>query len=198
MELNFNDPIWVISQIFAFFALVFTIWAWQVKNKIKMMLLVGLFSMFLAASASLLSNYSLGVLFGLAAIRNFVFCYLDWRVSKDKYVPKYLPYIFAGIFIVCTVTATALLWPTGMALWLELLICVTLIGLIIGNVQKGTNLMRISFIANRSFNIINHLYFNNVIAVIIAIAAIGSNVVFYIRQFVAWYKERNKKPALEG
>jgi hypothetical protein len=51
--------------------------------------------------------------------------------------------------------------------------------------------MRVSFIANRAFNIINHVYFNNVIAVIIAVSAIGSNIVFYIRQLAAWMKERN-------
>jgi len=118
---------------------------------------------------------------------------MDWRVSKGTNVPKWLYYVLAGVFIVCTVTATAILWPTGMSLWLELCICVTLIGLIIGNVQKGTDLMRVSFIANRSFNIINHLYFNNTIAVIIAIAAICSNIVYYIRHFIAWMKKRDKE-----
>ena len=196
LDINFSDPLWIVSQIFAFFALVLSIWAWQVKNKIRMMLLVGLFSLFLAISATFLENYSLGVLFGLAAIRNFVFCYLDWRVSKGKNVFKWLPYIFAGIFAVSTMTATALLWHTGMALWLELLICVTLLGLIIGNVRKGTDLMRVSFIANRSFNIINHVYFNNAVAVVIAIAAIGSNVVFYARQLAAWlHNRKNQTPA---
>jgi len=195
MSAYFSDPFWIASQVFAFIAFIFSVWAWQVANKIKMMFLVGIFSASLAISASFLTNFSLGVLFGLAAIRNFVFCYLDWRVSKEKYVPKWLPYFFACVFIVSTVTATALLWHTGMALWLELFICATLIGLIIGNILKGTNLMRISFIANRSFNIINHAYFYNVIAVIIAIAAIGSNLVFYLRQYLAWKKEGKSKQA---
>jgi hypothetical protein len=194
LDVNFSDPLWVASQIFAFFALILSIWAWQVKDKIRMMLLVGLFSLFLAISASFLENYSLGVLFGLAAIRNFVFCYLDWRVSKGKKVYSWLPYFFAGIFITSTVTATALLWHTGMALWLEVLICVTLIGLIIGNIRKGTDLMRVSFIANRGFNIINHVYFNNAVAVVIAVAAIGSNVVFYTRQLMAWLSSRKENP----
>ena len=155
-----------------------------------MMFLIGLFSLFLAISASFLANYSLGVLFGLAAIRNFVFCYLDGRVRKGKKVYKWLPYSLAVVFAAATITATALLWHTGMALWLEVLICVTLLGLIAGNVLPGTNLIRISYIANRSFNIINHIYFNNVIAVIIAVSAITSNIVYYIRQFVAWNKGR--------
>ena len=100
---------------------------------------------------------------------------------------------FACVFAASTITVTALLWHTGIALWLEVLICVTLLGLIYGNIRKGTDLMRVSFIANRSFNIINHIYFNNVIEVIIAVAAIGPNIVFYIRQFVAWKKAQKSQ-----
>ena len=196
IEFNFSDPLWVTSQIFAFFALIFSVWSWQIKNKVKMMFMVGIFSALLAVSASLLQNYTLGVLFGLAAVRNFVFSYLDWRVSKGKKVAKWLPYFFAVIFAVSTITSTVVLVyvlqvPTFGA-WLEWLICATLLGLIVGNVLAGTNLMRCSFIANRVFNIINHIYFNNAIAVIIALAAIGSNIVFYIRELVAWIKQRKK------
>ena len=192
LDLYFNDPIWVISQIFAFFALITMFWSFQIKNKIKMMLLLGIGTMFLSVSASFLDNWTLAVLFGLAAIRNYVFSYLDWRVSKGKKVYKWLPYFFAGVFVTSTVTATALLWPLGMSLWLEVLICVTLIGLIIGNILKGTDLMRISFVLNRIFNIINHIYFNNAIAVIIAMLTISSNLIFYTRELIAWRKERKK------
>ena len=194
MEVNVPLPQWIISQVFAFFALIFSFWAWQVKEKMKVLLLVGIFSMLLAASASLLENYTLGVLFGLAGIRNFTFLYLDWRISKGKNVLRWVQYFFAGVFITATVTSTVVLVyvfkvPTRGA-WLEWLICVTLIGLIIGNIQKGTDLMRISFIANRAFNIVNHIYFANIIAVIIAISAIASNIIYYIRQFSAWMKNR--------
>jgi predicted membrane protein len=97
------------------------------------------------------------------------------------------------VFAAATITATALLWHTGMALWLELLICITLLGLIVGNILKGTNLMRVSFIANRVFNIFNHIYFANLIAIIIAVLAIVSNIVYYIRALVAWIKKRKQK-----
>ena len=193
MSSYFNDPMWWVSQGFAFLALIFFVWGWQIKNKTKMMVLIGLASTALAASAPFLGNYSLAVLFGLAAIRNFVFAYLDWRVSKEKHVAKWLPYFFAVIFAVSTITATVLfvtIWRSViMAVWLELLICVTLLGLIVGNILKGTNLMRVSFVANRVFNIINHIYFANVIAVVIASLSIGSNIVFYIRQLIAWAKK---------
>ena len=201
MEINFNDPLWITSQVFAFFALIFSVWSWQVKEKIKMMFLVGTFSAFLAISASFLENYTLGVLFGLAAIRNFVFCYLDWRVSKGRKVAKWLPIFFAVVFATATISSTIILvyvvQVSTVGAGLEWLICTTLLGLIIGNILEGTNLMRVSFIANRVFNIINHVYFANVIAVIIAVAAIGSNIVFYIRQLVAWKKERKKEKAEE-
>jgi hypothetical protein len=197
IELRVDEPLWIVSQIFAFFALIFTIWAWQVKNKVRMMMLVGLFSAFLAFSATLLANFTLGVLFGLAAIRNFVFCYLDMKVEQGIHVPKRIPYTWAAVFATATITSTVILvhilQVPRYAVWLEWLICLTLLGLIAGNVMKGTNLMRVSFISNRVFNIINHAYFNNVIAVIIAICAIGSNLVFYLREFIAWMKERKTR-----
>ena len=199
IDVDFSNPLWITSQVFAFIAFIFSVWAWQVKDKIKMMFLVGIFSLALAISASFLSNFTLGVLFGLAAIRNFVFCYLDWRVSKGKHVDRWLPYFFAGVFITATITSTVvlvyILRVETVGAWLEWLICITLIGLIIGNILKGTNLMRCSFIANRVFNIINHAYFYNIIAVIIAVSAIGSNIVFYIRQFIAGRKERKAEQA---
>jgi len=196
IEIRYEEPMWVVSQVFAFFALIFTIWAWQVKNKVRMMMLVGLFSMFLAFSATLLANFTLGVLFGLAAIRNFVFCYLDMKVEQGITVPKRIPYTWAVAFATATIASTLVLVyiiqvPTYGA-WLEWLICATLLGLIVGNVMEGTVIMRVSFMSNRVFNIINHAYFNNVIAVIIAVCAIGSNLVFYLRQLIAWMKARRR------
>jgi hypothetical protein len=127
-------------------------------------------------------------------------------------VAKWLPYFFAAVFAAATIGSTIWLvhftpefaksWfevngelvfrLKSVDAWLEWLICLTLLGLIVGNILKGTALMRCSFIANRVFNIINHVHFANIIAVIIAIAAIGSNIVFYIREFIAWLKERKK------
>jgi hypothetical protein len=199
-NMDFSSGLWWISQVFAFIALVCFVWGWQIKNKVKMMVLIGIASTALAASAPFLGNVSLAVLFGLAAVRNFVFAYLDHRVAKGKHVAKWLPYFFAGIFAVATITASVLFMTVpflrryvafgGNGWWLELLIMITLLGLIVGNILKGTNLMRVSFVANRVFNIINHLYFGNLIAVIIATLSIGSNLVFYCRQLYAWYKKR--------
>jgi len=201
MEIRLDDPIWIASQVFAFLALIFAIWAFQVKAKIKLLLLTGVFSTFLAVSASLLENYTLGVLFGLAAIRNYVFMYVDMRIAKGKVVKKWIHYGLAIVFAVLTIGATIVLVyiiqvPTRGA-WLEWLICATLLGLIVGNVLEGTNLMRVSFVANRVFNIINHVYFNNIIAVVIAVSAIGSNAVYYTRMLVSWLKKRNKEEIAE-
>jgi len=183
-----TEYMWWLSQAFALIAMVFFLWGWSVKNKTKVMVLIGIASAAMAGSAPFLGNYSLAVLFGLAAMRNFVFAYLDWRAIKEKHVAKWLPYLLAGIFAALTITATALLAHTGMALWLEWAICITLLGLIAGNVVKGSNVMRISFIFNRSLNIINHLYFGNLISVVIASLSICSIALYYIRILIARHK----------
>ena len=187
---------WFVSQGFAFISMIFSIWSWQIKDKVKMMFLLGMFTSFFVMSAFLLQNYTLAVLFGLAAIRNFVFCYLDWRTAKGKHVAGWLRYMFAGIFAVTTIGSTVLLvhiiQVDIVSVWLEWLIGVTLLGLVAGNIMKGTHLMRVSFVFNRTFNIVNHLYFNNVIAAIIALLSIGSILVFYIRLLVERMRNRGE------
>ena len=185
---------WLISQFFAFLSLIVMFWSFQIKDKLKMMLLLGLGTTFLAISASFLGNWTLAVLFGLASIRNYVFCYFEWRGLKGRAVKKAWWYFFAGVFITATVASTIILvhiiQVDTAGVLVEWLICLTLIGLIVGNVISGTDLMRVSFIFNRTFNIINHWYFVNVIAVIIACLTISSNFIYYIRQYVAWRKKK--------
>ena len=185
---HWQSPIWRLSQVFAFFALIFSVWSWQMKDKITCLFLVGMFSWLLVVSAALLGNWTLAALFGLAAIRNFVFCYFDWRGRRGREVARKWYVYFAWFFAISTFSSTILfvhiLQVPNFAPWLEWLICSTLLGLIIGNILEGTKLMRWSFVANRVFNIINHAYFANVIAVVIAVAAILSNLLFFIRMAI--------------
>jgi len=193
---HLQSPVWIVSQIFSFIALVFMVWSFQIKNKIVLMLFLGIGTTALAISATFLGNYTLAVLFGLAAVRNYVFSYFDWRGSRGNDVPKWLYYSFAGFFTLSTIVSTVvlvhILQVATYGAWLEWLICITLVGLIIGNVLEGTTLMRLSFVANRVFNIINHVYFANVIAVIIAVLAIISNIIYYVRMLISWLKERKR------
>ncbi|MCL2629925.1 MAG: YgjV family protein [Firmicutes bacterium] len=204
MNIDFSNPMWWASQVFAFFALIFFVWGWQIKDKVKMMTLIGLASISLAASAPFLGNWSLAVLFGLAAIRNFVFAYIDSRAKKGIVYGKWVTYLFATIFAVATITATTLILTVFKdsikvhSVWLEILICGTLLGLILGNVLAGTHLMRWSFVANRAFNIVNHVFFGNIIAVVIAGLSISSNLVFYLRQIIAYVKKRKNQPITES
>ncbi|MCL2572332.1 MAG: YgjV family protein [Defluviitaleaceae bacterium] len=195
------QPVWWVSQFFAFLSLIVMFWSFQIKDKLKMMLLLGLGTTFLAVSAAFLSNWTLTVLFMLASIRNYVFCYLEWRVLKNRAVARWVWYFFGAVFITATVASTVILVHVIQVdvsgVWVEWAICLTLIGLIVGNVITGTDLMRVSFVANRAFNIINHAYFGNAIAVIIACLTISSNIIYYVRQLVAWRKAK-KSTKIEG
>jgi len=199
---HWQSSIWRLSQVFAFFALIFSVWSWQMKDKVKCLFLVGMFSWLLVVSAALLGNWTLAVLFGLAAIRNFVFCYFDWRGKHGREVARKWYVSFAWIFAISTFSSTIffvhILQVPNFAPWLEWLICLTLLGLIIGNILKGTKLMRWSFVANRVFNIINHAYFANVIAVVIAVAAILSNLLFFIRMAIEKATAKRRGEAIDA
>jgi len=194
-ERHWQSSMWRLSQVFAMFAWIFSVWSWQMKDKVKCLFLVGMFSWLLVVSAALLGNWTLAILFGLAAVRNFVFCYFDWRGRRGRVVERKWYVVWAWIFATSTFGSTIflvhILQVPNFAIWLEWLICITLLGLIIGNILQGTALMRWSFIFNRVFNIINHAYFANVIAVFIAVAAILSNLLFFARMAIE--KARMKK-----
>ena len=201
VDYRIYETTWWVSQVFAFLSLIVMFWSFQIKDKLKMMLLLGLGTTFLAVSASFLGNWTLTVLFALASIRNYVFCYFEWRALKDRGVARWVWYFFAGVFIVLTVASTIvlvhILKVDTAGTWVEWLICMTLIGLIVGNVISGTDLMRLSFVANRVFNIINHIYFGNLIAIVIASLSIGSNIVFYIRMLIASIRGKNSPPQVD-
>lgn len=203
IHIHSRNLIWIVSQVFAFFALVTMFWSFQITDKLKMMLLLGLGTTFLAISAAFLGNWTLTVLFGVASLRNYVFCYFEWRGLKDRPVARFWWWFWAAIFIGATVISTIVLvyivQVDTVGAWLEWLITITLSGLVIGNVIAGTHLMRISFVANRAFNIINHWYFSNIIAVFIACMTITSNIIFYIRELIKWIRrKRAEKRAQSG
>jgi len=185
-----SNPLWIVSQVFAFIALVFMVWSFQCKEKLRVMLLLGFGTFFLALSAAPLQNWALASLFMQASVRNYVFFFFDWRVKNGIHVPRKYYNISAVIFSVGIVASTIviihILQLPHTNYFVEWSIAATLVGLTIGNVLKGQNVMRLSFVVNRFFNIYNHIYFLNAIAVIIAALAIGSNGIYYFRMFLAW------------
>jgi len=195
MDYEIYRPIWIVSQIFAFIALVFMVWSFQCKKKLKVMLLLGFGTFFLAVSAAFLENWTLAALFLQASVRNYVFWFFDWRVERGIHVPRKYYNTFAVIFstliVISTIYLVHILQVDTSGVVIEWFICLTLIGLTIGNVLKGQNVMRLSFVVNRVFNIYNHVFFGNAIAVIIAALAIGSNGIYYLRMLIAWIKKMN-------
>jgi len=196
INIHSRNFIWWVSQFFAFWALVTMFWSFQIKDKLKMMLLLGLGTTFLAISAAFLGNWTLTVLFGVASVRNYVFCYFEWRGLHGRPVRRLWWWVWAAIFIGTTFASTIILvhiiGVDTVGAWLEWPIAITLAGLVIGNVMVGTHIMRVSFVVNRLLNIINHWYFSNIISVFIACMTISSNIIFYVREFIKWYRGRGK------
>ena len=190
------NPMWILSQVFAFIALVFMVWSFQCKEKLNVMLLLGFGTFFLALSAAPLGNWTLASLFIQASVRNYVFWFFDWRVKKGIQVPRKYYNIsavfFSTLIVLSTIYFVHILQVPITNVVVEWCIAATLVGLTIGNVLKGQNVMRLSFVVNRMFNIYNHIFFLNAIAVIIAALAIGSNGIYYLRLLAAWNKKRKQ------
>jgi hypothetical protein len=195
------NPMWILSQVFAFIALVFMVWSFQCKEKLRVMLLLGFGTFFLALSAAPLANWVLASLFLQASVRNYVFFYFDWRVKRGIATPRMWYNIAAVCFSVAIIASTIVMVHIMQVphtnLFVEWSIAATLVGLTIGNVLHGQNVMRLSFVVNRMFNIYNHITFLNAIAVIIAALAIVSNGVYYFRRLLAWIRKKQGKSAEE-
>jgi hypothetical protein len=193
-EPSINSPIWILSQIFAFIALIFMVWSFQCKEKLNVMLLLGFGTFFLALSAAPLGNWTLASLFLQASVRNYVFFFFDLRRKKGIHVPQryytVAAVIFSSLIVLSTILFVHIMQVPITNYFVEWCIAATLVGLTIGNVLKGQNVMRLSFVVNRMFNIYNHVFFINAIAVIIAAMAIGSNGLYYLRLLLAWYRKR--------
>jgi len=193
-----SNPLWILSQVFAFIALVFMVWSFQCKEKLNVMLLLGFGTFFLALSAAPLANWTLASLFLQASVRNYVFFYFDWRVKKGIETPRMwynvAAVIFSTLIVFSTILFVHIMQVPITNVVVEWFIAATLVGLTIGNVLNGQNVMRLSFVVNRMFNIYNHIFFLNAIAVIIAALAIISNAIYYVRLFASWRKTRNEGP----
>ena len=196
---SIESPIWIVSQVFAFIALVFMVWSFQCKEKLNVMLLLGFGTFFLALSAAPLGNWTLASLFLQASVRNYVFWFFDWRVKLGIHVPRtyynVAAVIFSTLIVFSTILFVHIMQVEITNYFVEWCIAATLVGLTIGNVLKGQNVMRLSFVVNRMFNIYNHVYFINAIAVIIAALAIGSNGLYYLRMLLAWRKKKKEEEA---
>lgn len=152
------------------------------KTKTKTMIAVIIFNAFMTVSAALLGNWLLmGIVF-VAIFRDIIFLWREKKYPNNRALSYATLVSFWVIAIIIAGFTIDWIQPTPE---LILAICIQLLALFIiyGAWAKGIHMIRISRFAFCTLAIINHLLFQNYIAIIIETFAICAICVFYIKFF---------------
>jgi len=181
---------WIVSQVFAFLALVAVVICFQLKNKVHTLIWLGICNAFYMISVMFLANWIIAVIVAIAMLRSFVFAWIDSR--KEPVNPKAsLAVMFGFMFALVLFTVFMMIYLDWW--WIDLLLLASSIFIIYGNWAKGIHILRISLLAYAALAIINHIFYLNAIAIIVEAVAILSIMIFYVRYFIGKNKDEAKE-----
>jgi len=178
-ELTVSLPLWIISQIAIFLAVVLQVVAFQIKNKTTMLFFAGTWSALIAISTGLLLNWVVCGILAISAVRNWVFAYFEHRRTKGKEVHQNITLALFLLFSAFIIISVALTWVW----WLDWVLLATVLTISYGGYAKGIHIFRLGYIAYYSFVIVNHLVFFNVVGIAQSVLLLGAMAVFYFRFF---------------
>jgi hypothetical protein len=180
---NIGLPIWILSQVFAFFALISIILAFQSKTKTKTLLFTIAFNSFMSVATILLQNYVLTGIVAVAVLRDITF------ILREKYRPDSKVWSYLSLFFFLALSLTVSLITATW--WFDYLLLVTALFLIYGSWAKGVHLIRISRVAFCALVIVNHVINYNYVGIVIEVFSILSIAVFYIK-FYRYIRKQNQ------
>jgi len=180
-DLPVSLTLWIVSQVFMFFALVTIVISLQVKNKRNLLFLIGVCYVFFSLNLIFLQDWIVLITILVALCRNFVFAFFEHCAEKGKPLPKWVGQASVVFFIVALIVPTIFLWTW----WFDWILIAGSIPIIIGAYFKGTHLLRVAIMVKAALNIINFVIFVNIIGIIFESFVIGSSIVFYIRLLVS-------------
>jgi len=117
----------------------------------------------------------------VALVRNIVFAYLEYRNEQGKSVPSVVGWSIVMLFVPLLIVPTIFLWEW----WFDWVLVLTSIPLLIGAYVKGTHFLRTGIIMKASLNIVNAVFFFNIVAIVAESIVVTSIFIFYGRFFIA-------------
>ena len=189
-----NLTLWIISQVFAFFALVTIVYTMIFsKTKIKTLIFVICYNVLMLLSTVMLANWLLVGIYSVAVVRDLVFIWREKKYPSNKNLA--IATLFTFLIISVTVSCFTISWNLS-ALFLALAVTLQLLSLFViyGAWAKGVHKIRISRFVFGILAILNHIVFRNYVAILIYLFSTASIIVFYIRYFrkKRYYVEADK------
>lgn len=169
--------LWIASQVFACAGLICIVYAYQVKDKVKTLVGIGIASLFGVVSFALLGNWVVVMLVFFAAIRCFVFAHIEKRNESGNPMNRRTSFFIMLGFMLLTIIAVAIVreW------WFDWILLLASCFLIYGNWAEGIHMIRISGLVYAFLAIINHVIVGNLVAIIIEVFAAVSIILFYVK-----------------
>ena len=170
-------PLWILSQVFAFFALCCLVYAMVfTKKKWQTQLGVMGFNALMSVCVALQTDWVMFGIHSLAVARDIVF------IWKDRYYPDNRAISISVIILF--MTASVIVGIVTYVWWFQVfLICASMF-VDYGSWAKGVHMIRISRFVFSALAIVNFLTFRfNPTGVVISVFAITSVIIFYLRYF---------------
>jgi len=166
---------WITSQVFAFFALIAIIMAYQFKKRKWTLSSVMAFNGLMAISSAMLSNWLLVGIFTIGFFRDGAF------LLRERYYPnsRVMSHAVLYVFLIGSILVGVFTYRW----WFDVPLVFASMFVDYGSWSKGLHRIRISRLTWCSLVIVNHIRFYNVIGIGIEIFVIAAIAVFYIRYY---------------
>ena len=167
--------LWIISQVFASFALIAIVIAYQLKNKKWTLVAVMVFNGTMAVSSAVLANWILVGIYAIGFFRDATFL---WR---EKYYPN--AYLLSVIIVCAFMAGSVVVGAFTFRWWFDVPLVAASMFVDFGSWKKGVHWIRISRATWCAMVLVNHVRYQNYIAIGIEIFILISVAIFYIRYF---------------
>ena len=168
---------WIISQVFAFAAVVFTMTCYNIKRKTLMLTFLALANLTSAIASGILLNWTVFGLTAVALVRSIGFTYFGHRADTGRPVPKWIPIAWMLLIVTASVIVGALVYEW----WLDAVLIVIAVAVVVAMWYKNTHIFRATLGLWDAFVIMSYLMFFNVIGIVQASLSLAAMAVFYIR-----------------
>ena len=169
----------VISQVAGFLQILVIIWAFQVKDKKKTLLLYALANILAIITNAFLLNFIIVAVKCVSLFKNSTFA---WLQNNREKLTKVVDVCILFLFWVLAFGAVWISrWLTGERHWFDWMIFGVLLFTYWSEWSRGIHRIRISSLVYYVVIIINAMMFFNVAMIIEAIIISGSIFVFYYR-----------------
>jgi len=200
MMFNFDEtglPIWILSQVFSFFALIAIVLCMQAKTKMRTLAFLMAFNALMIISTALLRDWLLLGICALGIVRDVLFIWREKNYPDRRDVALVtLFYILAVSLVLSYLTID---WAGGtLRITLAIIIQLMAMLFIFGAWRKGIHLIKIVRFFFAIFIVINHIFVRNYIAIAIEVFCFCSVIVFYIRFLLKRHKDARINVVAEG